>query len=140
MKDQILKLKPSFWKLLNCEWLDLLALHRRKQLATSLPLSCWKLSFHGNQIISQVQILRVWSATVQRVSLRVKCWKTKEEVEEKMPPQLTARIYNPWWEHSTYSKTVSAYQLLSALPNWFKLFNGLFGQSNMHCTLDFFTD
>jgi hypothetical protein len=39
-----------------------------------------------------------------------------------------------------YIKIVRSLQLLSALLNWFKLFYGLFCQSNMHCTLDIRAD
>ena len=39
--------------------------------------------------------------------------------------------------HSLYIRTVSSYHMLSALLNWFKLVYELFGQSNMHRTLEF---
>ena len=37
--------------------------------------------------------------------------------------------------HSIFIRTLSSQCLLSTLLNWFKLVYGLFGQSNMHCTV-----
>ena len=42
--------------------------------------------------------------------------------------------------HSIQIRTVSPYCLFSALPNWFKLVYGPFGQSDTNCTLDFCPD
>ena len=44
------------------------------------------------------------------------------------------------WRQSMYIRTVTSYHLVPALLNWFNLVYELFGQSNMHCTLDFFTE
>ena len=42
--------------------------------------------------------------------------------------------------HSIYIRTVSFYQLLSALLNWFILVYGPYGPINMDCILDFCPD
>ena len=84
------------------------------------------------------------------IDLRTKKGETACDIAKRNGHQNVVDFLNSWrispnrlpheTRHSIYIRTVSSYRLLSNLLNWFKLVHGLFGQSNMHRTLDYYPD